>query len=204
MLPTRKMTIGSGRPTGPAMPPGRWTGVGGTCAQAFPASLQPMLPVHQQFERSRGPEPRSFPAHLPHAGKLSHGIWRLSNMVDQRDAQSAGRPLSTVAARPDDRFFGRPASSGRGKAFAGAHAGQSGHGARIEPASAVSAIPAFAGIARGDHFARLAGPGIQRDSAGSVRAGRYGKIADQSRAHRTGANSAGHGSEAIVAAGPRE
>jgi hypothetical protein len=201
MLPTRKMTIGSGRPTGPAMPPGRRTGVGGACAQAFPAGLQSLLPVHQQFERSRGPEPGGLPAHLPHAGELSHGVRRLPNMADQRDPQSASRPLSPVAARPDDRFSGRPASSCRGKAFAGAHAGQSGHGARTQPASAVSAVSAFAGIARGNHFARLAGPGIQRDSTGSVRARGNCKIADQSRAHRTGADIAGHGSEAVVAMG---
>ena len=201
MLPTRKMTIGSGRPTGPAMPPGRRTGVGGACAQAFPPGLQSLLPIHQQFERSRGPEPGGLPAHLPHAGELPHSLWRLSNMADQRDPQSASRPLSKVAARPDDRFAGRPASSGRGKAFADAHAGQSGHGARIEPAGAVSAVAAFARIARGNHFARLAGPGIQRDSAGSVRAGRHGKIAHQSRAHRTGADIAGHGSETIITMG---
>src|SRR6185437_5784878 len=185
MLLTRKMTIGSGRPTGPTMPEGRWAGLGRACAPAHAPSLQPLLSLHQQFDGSRGFDPGSFSADLPHAGELSHRLWRLPNLADQRHAQSAGGSLPQVAPRPNDRRARRRAAGG----------------ARIERASAVGIGQTFAGIARGDYSAGLAGFGIHGNSAGAFGAGRYGKIANQPRTHRTGTHSARNGSGAIVGFG---
>src|SRR5690348_3549304 len=126
MLLTRKMTIGSGRPTGPAMPKGRWAGLGGTRAPALAASLQPLLSLYEQFERSRGFVAGSVLADLSDPGELSHGLRRFSDVADQRHAQSAGGSLPQVAARPHDRRSRGCAAGGGRKAFAGAHAGQSG------------------------------------------------------------------------------
>lgn len=199
MLPARKTTIGTGRPTGPAVPPRRWTGVGGACSPARAARLQHMLSLHQQFIGSRGSEPGSFPAHLPHAGQLPHSIRRLSDLAHQRDTQSVGGPLSPFPARPHDRRDrGRAACGGR-EAFSCAHTRQSCDGAGIEYASTVRAVAPFAGITRSGHFERFAGLGIQRDSTGSFRARRYGKIAYQSWPYRISANLAGHGSQTLVA-----
>lgn len=199
MFLVRKMTIGSGRPTGPAVPPGRWAGLGGACPAPRSARLQLMLSLHQQFVGGGRPQPGGFSAYLQDARELPHGIWRFSDMVDQRYAQPVGGSLPAFTARPDDRCARGRFAGGRGKAFAGANAGQSSHGAGIECPSAVSAFTPFAGIAGGGHFARLAGLGIRRDSAGSFCARRYGKIANQSRADRISAHFAGHGSRAFVA-----
>jgi hypothetical protein len=198
MFCARKMTIGSGRPTGPAVPPGRRTGVGGACTPPCAARLQLMLSLHEQFVGSRRPQPGSFPANLQDACELPHGIWRLSHMADQRHAQPAGRSLPAVTARSDDRCTRGCASDGRGKAFASAHAGQGGDGAGIERAGAACAFAFVAGFARSGDSPRFAGFGIQRNSAGTVGARRYGKIADQSWPDRIGAHFGGNGSQAFV------
>lgn len=201
MLLTRTMTIGSGRPTGPAMPKGRGASLGRVGAPTLAASLQPLLSVYEQFERSGGLEPGSLSAHLSHAGELSHGVRRLSDMADKRHAESVGGSLPQVAPRPAYRRARRCAPGHRGKAFAGAHARQGGDGAGIEHAGAVGAGKAFSGIARSDYSAGLARFGIHGNSAGALGARRYGKIAHQSRAHRAGAHPAGDGSAAVVGLG---
>lgn len=199
MLLARKMTIGSGRPTGPTVPPGRWAGLGGACPAPRSARLQLMLSLHQQFVGGGRPQPGGFSAYLQDARELPHGIWRFSDVADQRHAQSSGGPLPAFTARPDDRCARGRFAGSRGKAFAGAHARQSGHGAGIERPSAIGAFATLAGTARSSHLARLAGLGIRRDSAGSFCARRYGKIANQPWANRISAHFAGHGSRAFIA-----
>ena len=198
MLAARKMTIGSGRPTGPAMPPGRWTGMGRVGSPAHPARLQFVLSLHQQFDGSRRPQPGGLSANLQNACKLSNGLRRLSHVAYQRHPQPSGGSLSPITPRPHDRCARGCPSGRRGKAFAGTHARQGRHGAGIERAGAVRPIASFAGVARSNHLARLAGFGIQRDSAGSFGARRYGKIANQSRARRISAHLTRYGSQALV------
>lgn len=194
----RTMTIGAGCSTGPAMSPGRRSGLGGACPATRAPRLQYLLPLHGQFGGSRGFEPGSFPAHLSHAGKLQDGLRRLPNMAYKRDTQLAGGPLSAIETRPNDRCArGRFAESG-GKTFACANARPSCHGARVEPSSAIGLITIVSRAARGSDSARLAGSGIRRDSGSSLGAGRHGKIQNQSRPHRTGATAGTNGIETRV------
>ena len=63
----RLRAIGARRPTGRTLSQGRWAGLGRTRAAAYAASVQPVLPVHGQFDRSRGPDAGSLSADLSHA-----------------------------------------------------------------------------------------------------------------------------------------
>src|SRR5208337_4778280 len=81
--------LGAGCPTGPAMPPGRWLGLGGTCASAYQAHLQYLLPICGEPHGSPRFVARGFPSSVPDVGELPVGARRLRNLDDQRDAQSA-------------------------------------------------------------------------------------------------------------------
>ena len=68
--------LGAGCPTGPALPPGRWLGLGGTCAPPLAPHFQCVLPLRRQPHRSRGYFPGSFPARIPDSRQLPLGTRR--------------------------------------------------------------------------------------------------------------------------------
>src|SRR5215472_6454332 len=74
--------IGAGCPTGPAMSPGRWFGLGGTCAPPFAPHLQHLLPVHGQPHGGRRPGAGCIPSRVPDAGELPLGARRLCDVGD--------------------------------------------------------------------------------------------------------------------------
>ena len=190
---SRLRTIGGRRPTGAAMSPGRRAGLGGTCAPPHPARIQSVLPVHRQRDGSRRPEPGGFSTNLPHARKLPASVRGISNLADQRDAEFACGSLPANAPRPSDGFDRRcHAAIGR-ETFFGASARQAGRGGRIEHSTAARLSAAFARTEGVGNIARLARPGVQRDSSCVASTGGHGKIADQPRAHRAGQNPGGNG-----------
>jgi hypothetical protein len=189
----RLRKIGGRRPTGTRMSPGRRACLGGTRAAAYAASVQSVLQVHRQLNRSRGLEPRGLPPHLQDAIELQTRIWSVSDLAHQRHSEFAGGQLPAHAPRPTDRLDRRRDAAAGRTAFIGESARQVGGGDGIERPTAARFGPSFAGIARVGDLARFARTRVQRDSGGAAGAGRHGKIADQSRAHRAGAHLNGNG-----------
>ena len=205
MTEARKVTqrarlrkIGARRSTGAAMSPGRRAGLGGTRAAAHETRVQHMLPLHGKRNRRAGFEPGSFPAHLSHARELPAGLWGVSHVAHERDAQFAGGSLPAHAPRPRDGLDRRCDAGARRKALSGANARPARRSVRVERAIAARTRPAFARVARGGDLARFAGLGIQRDSSGTRSARRHRKIKNQSRAHRAGAGSGRDGRTTVV------
>jgi hypothetical protein len=190
--------LGAGCPTGPAMPPGRWLGLGGTCAPPLAAGLQHMLPIRGQSHGSRRYLAGGFSPRVSDGRELSFGAWWICHVDDKRDAKSADRPLSPDETRPCDRFAGRRHAGGGDEGVRGAAAGRAGAIGRAEQPSADSLDAAFARIARSGNFAGSAAIGICRDSAGPERPRRNREITDQPRTHRTSAYIATNGCEAIM------
>ena len=189
----RLRKIGGRRPTGTGMSPGRRTGLGGTRAATYAASLQSMLQVHREFDGSRGLEPGGFPPHLQNAIELQTSVWCVSDVADQRHPEFAGRQLPADATRPADRFDRRlDAATGR-KAFVGTSARQVSRGYGVERSTATGLGASFARIAGVGDLARFAGTRVQRDTGGAASAGRHGKITDQPGTHRVGAYLDGNG-----------
>src|ERR1700719_439711 len=137
--------IGARRPIGTALSPGRRAGLGGTRAAPHAACFWLVLPVHRQLDGSRGPEPGSFPAHLPHAPKLSARLRSVSDVVDQRDAQFAGGPLSANASRSNHGFDRGRHAPARTEAILGENAGPAGASGGIERAIAARVGATLAG-----------------------------------------------------------
>src|SRR5215469_13854825 len=192
------MRIGAGRPTGSAVPPGRRVGLGATRTGAHATGIQPVLPVHGQFDGSGGLEPGGFSEDLSHAPKLPPSRRGVSNVADQRDAELAGRSLPADAARPAYGFDRGSDAPARRETFFGANAGPLGAGSGVEWAIAAGALEAVARIARSGDLARFAEFGIQRDSGRAAGAGRHGKIENQPRADRAGQGAGADGSAAGI------
>ncbi len=196
MRVARLNTIGARRPTGTTMSPGRRAGLGGARKEAHAARVQFVLPIYGQLGGIGRFEPGSFSADLQDAGKLQAGVWGVSDVADERDAQFAGGSLPANAAGPDYGFDRRRDAGAGRETFLGTDAGQAGTRGRIERAIAARAGSAVAGFARGGDLARLAGIGVQRNSSCAASAGRHGKIENQPGANRTGAHPGGNGIEA--------
>ena len=194
------MTFGAGCPTGPAMPPGRLLGLGRTCAPAHPAYLQPVLPVYRQFRGSRGHVAGSFSPGVPYARQLSFGAWRVCHMDDQRNAQSADRPLPANQTGSHHRFAGRCHARGRKQGLLGQASGSVGVARRTQPASAIGIDTTLTRTARGGSFARFAAARICRDSDCTFRSRRHREIPDQPGANRAGTHPATNGSAAFMKA----
>jgi hypothetical protein len=193
--------LGAGCPTGPAMPPGRWLGLGGTCAPAYASSLQRMLPICGQPKRSRGHFPGSVSSRVPDAGKLSFRAWGLCDLDDQRDQEFVDRSLPEDEARSHHRFPGRCHARGREQGIFRAASGRAGAAGRIERAGAGGADEAFAGTAGSGNFAGPATTGVCGDSRSIERAGRNSEVTDQSGKDRVGTDPATNGSEAVMKTG---
>jgi len=176
MAQVRLRAIGARCPIGTKMPAGRRAGVGGIGASPRAPGVRLVLPVHGQFARSRGFEPGSFFEGVQVIGELPLGGRRISDVVDERDAQFAGGSLPANEARPADGFDRGRNTAGRRKARVEPHAVQARGRFGIERADTAGALAAFAGLARGGNPAGLAGSGIQRNSSGFVGARRNGKI----------------------------
>src|SRR5580698_8286989 len=161
---SRLRTIGGRRPTGTAMSPGRRAGLGGTCAPPHAARVQSVLPVHGQRDGGRRPEPGGFPAYLSHTFELPTGIWSVSDVADERDAQFAGRSLPADSTRSANGFNRRRNAAVGRKTFFGAGAGQTGRGGGVKHPTAARLGTPFTRTEGVGNFARFAGPGIQRDS----------------------------------------
>lgn len=139
----RLRKIGGRRPTGTTMSPGRRAGLGGTRAAAFAASVQPLLPVHRQFDGSRGLEPGGFSTSLQDAIELQACIWSFPDLAHQRHAQFAGGQLPPHASRSADGLDRRrDAAIGR-EAFIRTGARQTGRGHGIERPTATRFSAAF-------------------------------------------------------------
>jgi hypothetical protein len=193
--------LGAGCPTGPALPPGRWLGLGGTCTSALAPDLQCMLSVRRQSNRGRGYFAGSILAGVPDAGELSVGTRRICNVDDQRDQKFADRPLSQNQAGSPDGLAGRCHAGSGEQGIERATPGPAGAIERIKRASAIGADKTFAGVARGSDFARPAAIGVRGDSAGIGGAGRHGEVSNQSRTHRIGKDFAADGSKAVMSTG---
>jgi hypothetical protein len=193
--------LGAGCPTGPALPPGRWLGLGGTCTPALASHFQCVLSVRRQSNRGRGYFAGSVLARVSNVGELSFGAWRVRNVDDQRDTKLADRPLSSNQTGSPDGFPGRRYASGGEQGIERASAGSAGAGERVERAGAVGAHEAFAGIARSGNLARPPATGVCGDSDSVGSAGGHGEVANQSRTHRIGKDFAANGSEAVMKTG---
>src|SRR5579862_1833783 len=187
MQAARLTTIGVRRPTGGAMSPGRWAGLGRTRPEAHEASVQHLLPLHEQPDGSGRPEPGSFSSGLQDALELSSRIRRFSHVADERDAESSGGSLPEIAAGSDDGFDRGHDAGSRREAIVGADAGQDRACLGAEPASAARTREALAGTSRSGDLARPAGFGIQRDSNSAASARGNGEIENQPRALGAGA-----------------
>jgi hypothetical protein len=190
--------LGAGCPTGPAMPPGRWLGLGGACAPSFAAGLQHMLPIRGQSHGSRRYLAGGFSPRVSDARKLSFGARWICDVDDKRDAKSADRPLPEDETRPGDRFSGRRHACCGNEGVRGPAAGRTSAIRRAEQPSRDSLDAPFAGVARGRNFAGPAAIGICRDSAGFERPRGHRQVTDQSRTHRTSAHIATNGCEAVM------
>ena len=193
--------LGAGCPTGPALPPGRWLGLGGTCTSALASHFQCLLPVRRQSNRGRGHFAGGILARISDIGKLSLGARGICDVDDQRDKKFADRPLPPDEAGSPDRFFGRCHAGSGEQGISRAPARSAGTGERVERASAIGAHQAFAGVTRGGDFARPATIRVCGDSAGVGSAGRHGKVSNQSRTNRIGKDFAANGSEAVMRTG---
>src|SRR5580704_11993146 len=102
------------------MSAGRRVGLGGTRAATHEASVQPMLPLHRQFDGRARLKPGSLFAYLSHAPKLQTGVRRISDVAYERDAKFVGGSLPAHASRPNDGLDRRRDAGARRKAFVGA------------------------------------------------------------------------------------
>ena len=180
------------------MPPGRWLGLGGTCAPSHAPSLQRMLPIRGQSHRGRGYFAGSFPAGVPDTRELPLGARRICHLDDERHEELADRPLPADEARPLDGFPGRRHACGGKQGILGAAAGPTSAAWRIGRASAIGFDAAFPRIARGGDSAGPAAAGVRGDSTGAGGAGRNGEVANQPWADRTGAHIATNGCETFM------
>jgi hypothetical protein len=137
-------TLGAGCPTGPAMPPGPWLGLGGTCAPPLAPDLQRLLSVHRQSNRSGRFVAGSFYARVQDLGKLPLGARRLCDVGNQRDAKLADRSLPAHQAGSHYRFARRQDARGREQAIERAASRRIGLTGRIERASAKRVDKTFA------------------------------------------------------------
>jgi hypothetical protein len=193
MQDARLRKIGGRRPTGTGMSPGRRTGLGGTRSAQYAASVQSLLQVHGQFNRSRGLEPGSFPPYLPDVVELQTCIWSVSDLAHQRHAEFASGSLPAHAPRPADGFAGGlDAATGR-TAFLGEGARQVGGGYGVERSTATRFSASFTRTPRVGDLARFARTRVQRNTGSAASARRHGKIEDQPGTHRTGAHPYGNG-----------
>ena len=80
LMETGARQIGAGCPTGPAMPPGRRFGLGGTGASTHAPDFQPVLPVYRERHGSRGPLKSIFASVRT---RQPLGPWRIRNLDDQ-------------------------------------------------------------------------------------------------------------------------
>ena len=192
--------LGAGCPTGPAMPPGRWLGLGGTGASSHASDLQFVLPVYRERHGSRGPFSGSISASVPDAGKLSIGTRRICNLDDQRNQKPADRSLPANQTRPDHRFAGRCDAGGGEQRVVWKAPRRAGAAGRVERAGADGADEAFSGVTRGGYFAGPAAIGVRRNTAKPGGAGGYSKIPYQPRTYRIGKDFAANGSGAIMSA----
>ncbi len=193
--------LGAGCPTGPAMPPGRWLGLGGTCASAHAANLQHLLSICRESHGSRGFDARCVPSRVPDIGKLPLGTRRICDVDDERNAQPADRSLPADEARPHNGFTGRQDAGGGEQSDVGAETRRIGALGRVERAGAKCADAAFAGIAGGGGLARPAATRVCRNTKCAGGAGRHGEVADQPRKDRVGEDLAADGSEAGMTKG---
>ena len=193
--------LGAGRPIGPALPPGRWLGLGGTCTSSLASHLQCVLPIRWQPNRSRGHYTGSVSASISDACELSFGAWRIRNVDDQRDKKSVDRSLSPDQTGQADRFLGRCHAGGGEQRIHGTAARSAGAAERVERTSAGRVDKTFAGVARSGDFERFAAVRVCRDTGSAGGAGRDGKVSHQPRTDRTGKDSAANGSEAVMRTG---
>jgi hypothetical protein len=195
--------LGAGRPIGPALPPGRWLGLGGTCTSSLASHLQCVLPIRWQPNRSRGHYTGSLSARVSNARELSFGTWGVYDVDDQRNQESADRSLSPNQTGPADRLTGRCHAGGGKQRVRGEAAGSASALERVEWTGSKRTDQTFAGVARGGHSERFATTGICPNSGSIGRTGRDGKVSDQSRADRIGKDSAENGSAAVMKTGRR-
>src|SRR5215475_8073793 len=193
--------LGAGCPTGPAMPPGRGLGLGGTCAPSHAPSLQRMLSLCGQSHGSRGYFAGGVPAGVSYAGELPFGAWGICDVGNECDAELADRPLPAHEARSFDGFARRCHAGGGEQRIVGAAARPTSVARRIELAGAERVDAALTGVARSGDSAGPATTGVRGNSTdlGSTR--RYGKVAHQSRTDRVGKDLAFDGSEAVMRTG---
>jgi hypothetical protein len=192
--------LGAGCPTGPALSPGRWLGLGGTCAPPLAPHFQCVLPLRRQSHRSRGYFPGSFPASIPDSRQLPLGTRRICHVDDQRHKKFADRSLPPNEARPANRLSRRCHARCGEQGVGGAAAGSASAVERIERPSTIGVDTAFTGIARGGCFAGPATTRLCGDPASAGGARRHGKVSHQSRAHRVGKDFAPNGREAFMTA----
>ncbi len=190
--------LGAGCPTGPAMPPGRWFGLGGTGASTYAPDLQPVLPVYRERHRSRGFVSRGISAGVPYARELSLSARWIRHVDDQRYQKPADRSLPANEAGSHYGFAGRCYAGGGEQRVVGAASGRTSAAPRVERAGTDGANQAFAGVARGSDSARLATTGLRGNSAEPGGTGRYGKVAHQPGTNRTCQDFAANGSKAIM------
>jgi len=193
--------LGAGCPTGPALPPGRWLGLGGTCAPTLAAHLQRMLPIRRKPDGSRGHLSGGFSTSLPDDWQLSLGARRICDVGDQRDSQSVDRSLPQNQARPANRFARRRDARRGEQGIGGTSARPASTGERVERASAIGPDETLSRVARSSNLARPAATRVRGDSASAGSTGRDSEVADQSRANRVGKDFATNGSEAVMRTG---
>ncbi len=190
--------LGAGCPTGPALPPGRWFGLGGTGASTYAPDLQFVLPIYREWHGGRGPFSGSISEGIPDAGKLSIDARRICNVDDERHPKSADRSLSANEAGSDYGFAGRcDAGSGEQRVVRAASR-RTGAAERVERAGADGTHETLAGIAGSGYIARLAAAGLCRDSAEPGGTRRNSKVAHQPGTYRIGTDFAANGSAAIM------
>jgi hypothetical protein len=193
--------LGAGRPIGPALPPGRWLGLGGTCTSSLAPHFQCVLSIRWQPNRSRGHYARSVSASVPDAGELPVSARRVCNLDDQRDKKPADRSLSANQTRPSDRFTGRRHASNGEQGIRRAATGPASAAERVERSGTERINKAFARVARGSNFERFAAVGVCRDSGTAGGAGGDREVSDQPRTDRIGKDPATNGSETVMRTG---
>ncbi len=190
--------LGAGCPTGPAMPPGRWFGLGGTGASTYAPDFQSVLPVYRERHGGRGSVSRSISKGVPDAGELPFGTRRICHLDDERNQEPADRSLPSNETGPDYGFAGRCHAGGGEQGIVRSASRRAGTAPGTERAGADSTYETLARIARGGYIARFAAAGLCGNSAQPGSTGRNCKIAHQPRTYRTGTNFATNGSKAIM------
>ena len=193
--------LGAGCPTGPALPPGRWLGLGGTCTSTLAPHLQHLLSIRWQPNRGRGHFTGGLLASVPDSGKLPLSPRRLCNLDDQRDQKSADRPLSPYQTRSADRFSRRSYARGGEQRIYGSAPRPAGPDERVERPDSKRADQALAGVTRSGHFARPPAIGICGDSARAGSARRHCEISNQSWTYRVSQDLATNGSKTVMRTG---